>query len=85
MTENELMELIHKNVHESLLDNEELIGKNMCRMIGNHYPSTMEGIGRLCSAVSDYTVNIAKITCVSILKVLEQAGVLEIKTAEKEG
>ena len=57
----------------------------MCRMTESHYPSTMEGIVRLCQALLDYTINISEITCVSILKVLEQAGVLEIKTAEKEG
>lgn len=84
MTENECMDLIQKSVHENFLANGELIEGNLCRMAEKHYPSTMEGFISLCAAVLDYTINVSEITCFSIIKVLMQAGILDVRTPEKE-
>jgi len=84
MTENECIDLIEKSVQESFQTNTKVIEESICKMAKNHYPSTMEGLASLYLAVLDYAMDVSEITCISVIKVLTQAGILDVRMTEKE-
>ncbi len=82
MTENELIELISRNVRESILSNKETVAAGLVN-IGQMFPLEEDDRFLLDRMLLDYTADISVIICIAMSGILSDAGILDIHSDEK--
>lgn len=78
MSKNELSELIHRSVCETLANNKEEFNKSFLSLFSSISLQPSEQSPDLENALFDYTTLLSELTCVSVFKALSSIGSLNI-------
>lgn len=78
MSENELSELIHQSVCETIMTNNEDFKKTFLSLFSNISSQSLEQSKDLENALFDYTTSLSELTCVAVFKALSSIGIVEI-------